>query len=241
MSVSSRKPKKKRNLDPNSWRKKIDEEGVRYLDEYRRAKLEAAEVSSCNLLDEMIAKTKLASGCSNRSEDYAILMKRLKAEDPIAAENIESQVKRAISSVNVLPVAELWEIISLSLEQAGPQGRRSLAIWPAILIHWLWGSYQDVRKRHFANATLTDRQFFWVLGTAIQNLGAPLKTGKLTPTTKGRINAELLEAISEIRGHERVRLTYRELKDTLQYAQIHVPSEEHLRIFVHRAKRKQWL
>jgi hypothetical protein len=80
-----------------------------------------------------------------------------------------------------------------------------------------------------------------VLGTAIQNLGAPFKTGKLRSTTKGRVNAELLEAILKIRDHEKTRLTYRELKDALQYAQIYVASEEQLRLFVHRAKKQKWL
>ena len=148
---------------------------------------------------------------------------------------------RLESDVNVPPVADLWKIISFALEQSGPQGRRALAILPAILIHGLWGSYQDVRKRHFANASLTDRLFFWVLGTAIQNIGAPFKTGNLNPTTKGQINAKLLETIRKSREHQKTRLTYRELKDVLQYAQIYVPSEEQLRLFVHRAKRKKWL
>jgi hypothetical protein len=120
MSVSSRKPKKKRNPDPASWRTKLDEEGLQYLDEYRRAKLEAADLSSRNWLSEMIGRVRATSNPSNESEGCA------KAID---------------YSVEILPVADIANIILTALEQEGPRGRKALALLAAIPIHWLWSSY----------------------------------------------------------------------------------------------------
>jgi hypothetical protein len=71
-------------------------------------------------------------------------------------------------------------------------------------------------------------------------MGKMLKTGK-APDMKGTVNVELLKLYKILRKHEKVKLTYRELREAMAHAGVHVEDEDALRQFIFRAKKKGWL
>lgn len=100
--------------------------------------------------------------------------------------------------------------------------------------------YRDVSKMYFGDAGPKADDLMWTVGTTLEVAGKMLKTGK-APDIKGKVNVELLKLIKLLRKHEKIKLTYRELRDALAYAGVHVADEGALRTFVSRAKKKGWL
>ncbi len=180
----------------------------------------------------MIAPTSQQSESKKQLDD-------LRAQYPEQTKQFESAFRMA-SLYESFSVRDWWEMITAALEANGPAGRKSVAYVLAVLTHVGFGTYNDVRKRHVANNEIPPRKLFWVIGTAMQEIGAQLR-GDSTPNTKGRVNQGLIDVIRIVSQHEIKKLTYRELKDALEYVLIHVSDENALRLFVYRAKKRGWL
>jgi hypothetical protein len=222
----------------NFWREKLTRDGLEYLDEYRRQKLNAQaeerKGGPVNLLDELDARFRSTSKSESDRESFD----ELKKENPEAAEMIQKCLREANINLLSIPLSDLWNHIAMSLEISGPRGRKGIAFGLAVAVHGILGTYREARRRHFGDAEISDRQSLWVLGTALETIGNTLRTGELTPTTKGRVNIELVDMILTIRKHETSRLTYRELKDALEYVLFPIPDEDWLRVFVHRSRKR---
>ena len=119
----------------------------------------------------------------------------------------------------------------------------SISLVFAMLVSGFLSEFQGVRKRHFGDDALTERQFFWVLGMTLETIGRTFRTGDPSPTLKGRVNVELDELIKLIRKRQKpeMNLLYRQLKKVLEFVLIHTPNEEALRLFVHRTQKRGWL
>ena len=243
MYVSSRSAQVKRKSHKSDWRDKLDDAGLRYLEGRRSRQKAIAKVRKepvVNVVEEIVSKME---AISSRQTDYQKKFSELKAADPSvarAASEVESQI-REIFLMDVPPVVEIWNFISDLLEQMGPGGRKGVAFLLAITTHVSWSVFQDVRRRHFGDAKLTTRESLWVFGTALANVGKVYRTGDPAPITKGRASPELTDVVKAIRKHEKRRLSYRELKDAIEYTGIHCSDENSLRLFVHRARKRGWL
>jgi hypothetical protein len=226
-----RKPK-------HHWREKLSAKGLEYLDDYRRQKLEAQadqrETGSINFLKEF--EIRLAA--SSRSTGSRKTLDDFKEQSPEAVAMAETCLRELRSRFLSLSMPELWNQISRLLETGGQQGRKAIAFGLAVVGHGILDAYRDARRRHFGDIEINDRESLWVLGTALETVGNTLRTGDLTPTTKGRANIELVDMIRIIRKHEKNKLTYRDLKAALEYVLIPVADEESLRVFVHRYKKR---
>lgn len=101
--------------------------------------------------------------------------------------------------------------------------------------------YADVSKAYFGEAgPQTEKDLMWTVGTMLENLGKGLKSGKLA-RMKGRVDVQSIELIKTLRKHERLHLTYPELRDALEYAGSYFVDGDALRVFVHRAIKRGWL
>jgi hypothetical protein len=240
------KMKQKRDKpDATSWRNKLDEEGVRALDEYRKEKLKVLEDQKKrgprNWIDELfeiVGKRPINTEQEEKSADL-----KLEIDGTLTPVQADAAIRDAISSMETLSAVDLWAPISGVFEQAGPKGRQSISLGFAMLLSFFMSEFQGVRKRHFGDDALTERQVFWVLGMTLETIGRTLRTGDASPPMKGRVNVELVEFIKLIRKHQKpeMNLSYRELKSALEYVLIHTSNEEALRLFVHRAQKRGWL
>jgi hypothetical protein len=231
--------------DVASWRNKLDEQGLRILDEYRQVKLKALgdqkKRGSKDWIDELIETVGKQQSKSAQTEKLPDL--KLETDSTLTDEQIRVAIREAISSIETPSPADLWGPISSIFEQLGPKGRRSISLLFAMLSSFLMSEFQGVRKRHFGDDALTERQLFWVLGMTLETIGKQFRTGDPSPPMKGRVNVELVEFIKLIKKHQKpeMNLSYRELKTALEHVLIHTPNEEALRLFVHRAQKRGWL
>jgi len=225
------------------WQDKLTPAGLQCLEEYRlrqKAIAAAPKTKPVNVVDMVVSKLEAAS--SPQAETDGRISEMTSVDPSVAkfAMEVETQLREAFLK-DVPAVIDIAKFISGILEEGGPQAREGISFVLAVAIHSCWGAFLDVRKRHFGNAKLTQPQSLWVFGTALSNVGSLLRTGDPTPTTKGRANPELIDLIREIRKHEQKRLSYRELKEAINYAGLHCPDEESLRLFVYRAQKRGWL
>jgi hypothetical protein len=232
---------KRKTYDPISWKAKVTDEGIKYLEEYRREKMEFRERerkdSDFNLLDylEQVSKTTKSSTAPDPEFQQHL------SQNPAAKEMHDKVMAEILGPMTPPSTKDLWNGIYTALEQSGPDGRLAMSMVLAIGVHNFWSMYYQVRKRHFGNSPINAHEFCWILGTTFQNYANIFRTGELELATKGRGNGELLDLVPKIRGYEIKKLTYRELCDALAYVFVFVRDEEWLRLFVHRAKSKKWL
>ena len=97
--------------------------------------------------------------------------------------------------------------------------------------------YIGVAQQTFGKLELTSDQMLWTFGTVLRDLGRELRRER-AKLPKGRANTELLELLRVIRSHQKNKLKTREVRQVLEYAGVHVPADEALRIFEWRAKKK---
>ena len=139
------------------------------------------------------------------------------------------------------PVARfvnIAQIVTLALDD--PQ-MRVLAGFGVGFIGLMFGSfYSGISKMYFGDAGPNSDELMWTVGKTLEVMGKTFRTGK-APDMKGKVNVELLDLIKKLRKHEKVRLTYRELREAIAYAGVHVEDEDALRQFIFRAKKKGWL
>ena len=231
--------------DATSWRNKLDKEGLRILDEYRKEKLKALEdqkkKGSKDWINELIEKFGKQPSNAEQNKKFGDL--KLEIDSTLTQEQANAAIREAVSSMELPSAAELWGPISGAFEHIGPKGRQSVSLGFSMLISGFLSEFQGVRKRNFGDDTLTERQYFWVLGMTLETIGRKFRTGDPSPPMKGRVNVELVEFIKLIRKHQKpeMNLSYRELKSALEYVLIHTPNEEALRLFVHRAQKRGWL
>jgi hypothetical protein len=220
----------KRKTHKRIWQDKLSAAGLQYLEAQRRAKLKGVSAQrkpgTRNPFEELISR--LYASWSN--SEYKKLLKELEAKDPAAAHELESEMRDFRSPVEVPSFGVVLGTIFEMLETVGTQGRFAIAFQLTAVTKLVWERFLDVRKRHFGNAELSNSEVFWVLGTTMETIGRSFRTGDEAPLKKGRANVELLDTLRVIRKHEIQRLSYRELTDALQYALIHVPDEEWLRL-----------
>jgi hypothetical protein len=232
----------KRKLhDPTSWRAKLTSEGIQYLEQYRLQKLQLRErerkegrVSLLDQAEEMFART-------SQPTELTPEMKEFYNKNPAATAQLEKVMSELLGPIPPPSTMELWKGIASILEQVGLEVRMAVSLLLAIGIHNIWGLFHETRKRHFGNSPIGNREFFWIVGTAFQTYADILRTGDLELSTKGRVNVELLDLVQKVRECETKKLSYRELRDALDYVFVFTPNEERLRLFVHRAKKKKWL
>jgi len=182
-----------------------------------------------NVVEEVISKLGEMSTRFAKSE-------RDSAESAKWEKLVESKL-REILYEETPSVQHISTFISDVLEHMGPVANKAVTLILAIPIHFLWSTIADVRKRQFGNAKLTPRESLWVLGTALVEIGKVCRTGDTTPITKGRGNPDLIDTIKAIRRHQRGKLSYRELKDAIDYTGLHCPQIDQLRLFEFRARK----
>ena len=139
------------------------------------------------------------------------------------------------------PVARfvnIAQIVTLALDD--PQ-MRVLAGFGVGFIGLMFGSfYSEISKMYFGDAGPNSDDLMWTVGKTLEVMGKAFRTGK-APDMKGKVNVELLKLIKVLRKHEKVKLTYRELREAIAYAGVHMEDEDALRQFIFRAKKKGWL
>lgn len=118
-----------------------------------------------------------------------------------------------------------------------PEFISKLPIGGGFVLLILRGMYESTALKSFGKLDLTAEEVQWTLGTVLRDLGRTLR--KERPSTlKGRANAELLEILRTIRTHQVKKLKPKELRAALEFAGVHVPNDEALRLFEWRAKKK---
>jgi hypothetical protein len=85
----------KRTPDPSSWRKKLDEDGIQYLEEYRRERQEfitSNKDGTTNLIDEVIKITNRTSKEPQEDESWI----KFKDENPTAEKEVQEAVREMV-------------------------------------------------------------------------------------------------------------------------------------------------
>jgi hypothetical protein len=225
------------------WREKLDPEGVSCLEGFRKT----AEVRA-TVKDSSQWRAKLDAIRAQHPELRVLakvdvvpeFLKLVLANEDLA--NLVSSFEQT-PGTKVMPrpaarFVEVTQLVTLALED--PQMRVAAGFISGFAALILGNIYRDVSRGYFGDAgPQKPEDWMWTLGTVLEILGQGLK-GK-SPRLKGKINLELIELIKIIRTHQKERLTYRELRAALEYAGVHPPDEEALRLFEWRAHKKGWI
>ena len=133
---------------------------------------------------------------------------------------------------------EIMQKVTLALEDK--QMRVIGGMVSALLITFVWEYCETISKSKFGDkGPTTEQEFSWLIGTALEDLGRAVRSGKL-PSRKGRVNVEQVQLMRLLLEHQTAKLTYRELQEALRYAGVSV-DEENLRLFAFRARKKGWI
>jgi hypothetical protein len=198
--------------DPAKWHEKMEEIAAKHP--------QIRELAKVEVLPEFL----------NRLFQNEELAKHLSVLNPSAGTKTTSPA--VATFINVA------QQVTLALDQ--PE-LRVFAGFAAGFIAVMFGNlYSEISKMYFGDAGPKPDDLMWTVGTTLEVMGKSFKTGK-PPDMKGKINIELLKLIKTLRKHEKVKLTYRELREAIAHAGIHVEDEDALRQFIFRAKKKGWL
>jgi hypothetical protein len=228
----------------SEWRGKLDAWAVEFIEGYRKASAVRNTLS-----DRAAWRAKLEEIATQHPQirvlgqvdvlpEFLDLLSRSESIASLIAELEPTPGSKTLSE----PVARFIEVmqgVTQALED--PEMRIAAGVISAIAITVLGSIYENTSKAYFGDAGPREtKEFMWLAGTTLEFLGKTFKTGK-PPDLKGKINVELIELIKVLRQHQTSKLTYRELRDALQHAGLHVPDEETLRVFEWRAKKKGWI
>jgi len=228
----------------SDWRNKLDDWALQMLEGYRKSsdsRHNLTDPSKWHAKLEEIAKEHPQIRVLGQVEVLPEFLDHLLRNEELA---------KLISEFNPSPgtktmagpaarFIDVMQFVTLALDD--PQMRIAAGFAAGFAALIFGNIYEDISRRYFGDAGPKNPQdWAWTVGTTLEVLGTTLKSGK-PPNLKGKVNVELLQLIRILRQHEKVRLTYRELRDALAYAGVHVADEDALRIFEWRARKKGWL
>jgi hypothetical protein len=227
-----------------NWREKLDAHALGCLEGYRKASAIRNKFSEPgewhSKLQEIAAQHPQIRVLGKVEILPQFLEVLLKSE--ATAELVASYEPTSGSKTMSEPVAKFVDVmqtVTLALED--PEMRIAAGVVAGFAALVLGGMYEVISTSNFGDAgPQTTEDWMWTFGTVLEVLGHTMKTGN-PPDLKGRVNVELIGLIKLVREHQTAKLTYRELQEALQYAGMHVPDEETLRVFEWRARKKGWI
>jgi hypothetical protein len=227
----------------DDWRNKLDPWVLEFLEGYRKASAERGSMGDPakwhEKMEEIAAKHPQIRELG-KVEVLPEFVDRLLQNEELAKHLSVFNPSPGTKTMNA-PVARfvnIAQIVTLALDD--PQ-MRVLAGFGVGFIGLMFGSfYSGISKMYFGDAGPNSDELMWTVGKTLEVMGKTFRTGK-APDMKGKVNVELLDLIKKLRKHEKVRLTYRELREAIAYAGVHVEDEDALRQFIFRAKKKGWL
>jgi hypothetical protein len=227
---------KRRKTD--SWRDKVDATGLNNVEGYRQIREVLASLTDSAETQRALDYIAIQFPAVRRMETVDVKDKFLEliAAAGLAKDQSFTPGEKELP-YNLARGIRRSQAVALMLEKH-PQTRLLAGFAVSLLSMFFGNVFDDVRKRQFGDSTLNFEQAMWAAGETLEFWGKSLKRGGPVDLPKGRVNVELIEMINVIRKHETQKLTFRELFDALQYAGIHVPDEESLRVFVFRAERR---
>jgi hypothetical protein len=225
----------------NDWRNKLDPWALEFLEGYRKASAERGmgdpakwhekmeEIAAKHPQIRELGKVEVLPEFVDRLLQNEELAKHLSVFNPSpGTKTMDAPVARFIN---------VAQIVTLALDD--PQMRVFAGFGIAFVAQIFGSFYSDISKMYFGDAGPKPDDLMWTVGKTLEVMGKTFRTGK-APDMKGKVNVELLNLIKVLRKHEKVKLTYRELKEAIAYAGVHV-DEDALRQFIFRAKKKGWL
>jgi hypothetical protein len=227
----------------DDWRNKLDPWALEFLEGYRKASAERGSMGDPakwhEKMEEIAAKHPQIRELG-KVEVLPEFVDRLLQNEELAKHLSVFNPSPGTKTMNA-PVARfvnIAQIVTLALDD--PQ-MRVLAGFGVGFIGLMFGRfYSDISKMYFGDAGPNSDELMWTVGKTLEVMGKTFRTGK-APDMKGKVNVELLDLIKKLRKHEKVRLTYRELREAIAYAGVYVEDEDALRQFIFRAKKKGWL
>jgi hypothetical protein len=227
----------------DDWRNKLDSWALEFLEGYRKASAERGKKDDPTKLHEKIeeiaakhpqirelAKVEVLPEFLNRLLQNEEFAKHLSVLNP--SPGTKTMSPTVATFINVA------QAVTLALDN--PELRVFAGLAAGVVGVMFGNLYSDISKMYFGDAGPTPDDLSWTVGTTLEAMGKMLKTGK-APDMKGTVNVELLKLYKILRKHEKVKLTYRELRDAMAHAGVHVEDEDALRQFIFRAKKKGWL
>jgi hypothetical protein len=227
----------------DDWRNKLDPWALEFLEGYRKASAERGSIGDPDKWHEKMAeiaakhpqirelgKVEILPEFLDRLFQNEELAKHLSVFNPSpGTKTMSAPVARFVNAT---------QIATLALDD--PRMRVFAGFAVGFVTTLFGGFYSDISKMYFGDAGPQPDDLMWTVGTTLEVMGKTFKSGK-SPKLKGKVNVELLQLIKTLRKHEKVRLTYRELRDAIAYAGVNVEDEDALRQFIFRAKKKAWL
>jgi hypothetical protein len=228
----------------SNWREKLDPAGIDCLEGCRKAadafrKLKGTPEWRARLKEIAIEHPQIrVLGKVELLPDFVNLLLSNNEVAKIIAQYHPAPGTKVLPAP-VARFAEVMQLVTLALED--PEMRIAAGFVSAFAVLLAGDIYEGVSRSHYGDAgPKTYKDFTWTLGTTLEILGKGIKTGK-GPHLKGKINIELIEMIKILRSHQKGKLTYRELREALEYAGVSPPDEETLRLFEWRARKKGWI
>jgi hypothetical protein len=228
----------------SNWRAKLDDRGLDFLEGYRKVSAIRNTIndpSAWHAKIEEIAlehpEIRVLARVDVLPEFLDLLLKSERAADFLSKFQPTAGAKTIPA-----PAARFVEVMqSVTLALEDPNVRVLAGVISASLAVLFLGIYEGISKANFGDAGPKEtNEFLWTVGMTLEALAKAMKTGK-PADLKGRVNVELIELIKALRQHQKAKLTYRELHEALEYAGMHVPDEESLRVFEWRARKKGWI
>ncbi|HWO37074.1 MAG TPA: hypothetical protein VNO32_50505 [Candidatus Acidoferrum sp.] len=227
----------------DDWRNKLDPWALQFLEGYRKASAVRGSV------DDPVKWHEKMEEIASKHPQIRELVKVEVLPEFIERLLQNEELAKHISVLNPSPgtkttsppVATFIDVaqkVTLALDQ--PELRIAAGFAAGFVAVMFGNLYSDISKMYFGDAGPKADDLMWTVGKTLEVMGKALRTGK-APDVKGKVNVELLKLIKVLRKHEKVKLTYRELREAIAYAGVHVEDEDALRQFIFRAKKKGWL
>jgi hypothetical protein len=230
----------------DDWRQKLNEDGIAFLEGYRQIRLLLRQQGTTPIVSQVIDAiiANYPSVAKTHTVEVTSELLDYVASIPEAAPlvvGVRPGKKRL--AYNAGRFVEIFQALVLGLERE-PATRFAVASIAAMLGTLAWGGFENEKSQRFGNAALTGEQMTEVVGAVLERAGRAIRRhGKAAKqdAPKGRVNVELIELIQRIRRSQRQKLTTNELLQALEYAGIHMPDVESLRVFEWRARKRGWI
>jgi hypothetical protein len=204
----------------DDWRNKLDASGLQFLEGYRKS-IDALR----NVTDSAKAHEKLEEIAAQHPQIRVLgtvevlpqFLDRLRQSEQLADVLAELQPTPGTKTMPspAARVVDVMQVVTLALDD--PQMRVAAGSVAGLAALILGNIYEDISNKYYGDAGPTKTEdLMWTVGTTLEVLGKILKSGK-APEMKGKVNVELLQLIKMLRKHEKVKLTYRELREALAY------------------------
>lgn len=226
----------------DDWRNKLDSWALEFLERCRKASAERGSGNPAKWhekMAELAAKYPQIRELRN-VEVLPEFLNRLFQNEDLAKHLPAFNASPGTKTMDA-PLAKSVDIALILALALGDTQLRVLGGFGIDFVALIFGKvHSDISKMYFGDAGPSSDKLVWTFGKTLEVMGKAFRTGK-APDVKGKVNVELLNLIKVLRKHEKVRLTYRELREALAYAGVHVADEGALRTSIFRAKKKGWL